>query len=311
MRGDDDSCCPTISADGRYVAFESLAGNLAPGDGNGICDTYLHDRVTGTTTLVSQTPGGLAGDDESYPASVSRDGRYVTFESLASDLVPGDTNDAFDMFVRDLVGGTTERASVTFAGLEGNSDSGEGGGDEGGRWVAFASLATNLVAAPDTNGNADVFVRGALQPCAPVTYCAAKINSLGCSPAIGSRGCPSAAATSGFHVEATQVRNRKSGLLFYGTSGRANLPFQGGTLCVSTPLKRTPVVNSGGSPAPHNSCNGVFSLDVNAFARGLLGGTPLPALTAPGTQVNCQWWGRDPAPGVTTLSDGLEYVVQP
>jgi hypothetical protein len=116
----------------------------------------------------------------------------------------------------------------------------------------------------------------------------------------------------GFLVRGVNVRNHKNGLLFYGTTGRSALPFQGGILCVKSPLKRTPSVNSGGTPAPANDCSGVFAIDMNAFAAGALGGNPAAALTVPGTVVDAQWWGRDPgfpAPNNTTLSDGLEYIV--
>ena len=145
-----------------------------------------------------------------------------------------------------------------------------------------------------------------------VTYCTAKTNSLGCVPAIGSIGTPSATAGSGFTVRGTNVRNNKNGLLFYGISGRAATPFQGGTLCVKSQVKRTPSTNSGGTPAPGSDCSGVYSLDMNLYAVGGLGGTPLPALTVSGTVVDCQWRGRDPgfaAPNNTTLSNGLEYTI--
>jgi hypothetical protein len=148
----------------------------------------------------------------------------------------------------------------------------------------------------------------------PVTYCTAKINSLGCTPAIGSTGAASATLTSGFTVKATSVRNNKNGLLFYGVNGRAALPFQAGYLCVASPIKRTVGTNSFGNPAPANDCSGIYSIDMNAFSHGALGGTPLPALTVVGTVVDCQWWGRDPgfaAPNNTTLSNGLEYIVCP
>jgi hypothetical protein len=145
-------------------------------------------------------------------------------------------------------------------------------------------------------------------------YCTAKINSLGCTPTIASTGFSSAGASSGFVVLCPNVRNNKSGLLFYGASGRATTPFQGGTLCVKSPIKRTPGVQSGGTPLPVNDCSGVYQLDMNAFAAGALGGNPLPALSVIGTQINTQFWGRDPgfpAPNNTTLTDGLEYLVGP
>jgi hypothetical protein len=145
----------------------------------------------------------------------------------------------------------------------------------------------------------------------PVVYCTAKTTSNGCVPAIGFSGAASASAGSGFAVRCTNVINKKNGLLVYGVNGWANTPFQNGTLCVASPIKRTIAVNSGGNPPP-NDCSGVFSIDMNAFAVGALGGTPLQALTVVGTVVDCQWWGRDPgfaAPNGTVLSAGLEYVI--
>jgi CHRD domain-containing protein len=148
----------------------------------------------------------------------------------------------------------------------------------------------------------------------PSTYCTAKMNSLGCLPAIGSTGTPSATAGSGFTVRGTNVRNNKPGLLFYGVNGGQAVPFTGGTLCIATPIKRTPGVNSGGTPAPANDCTGVYAFDMNCFAVGSCGGSPLAALTVAGTVVCCQYWGRDPgfaAPNNTTLTDALEYAIGP
>ncbi len=146
------------------------------------------------------------------------------------------------------------------------------------------------------------------------TYCTPKVNSLGCSPRIECFGSPSASATSGFTISARYVHNLKTGLLLHGVNGRASTVFQGGTLCENAPLKRTPPVTSGGSALPASDCSGVYSIDMNAFAHGLLGGTPLLALKTLGTTVDCQWWGRDqgfPVPNNSTLSDGLEYSVCP
>ena len=148
----------------------------------------------------------------------------------------------------------------------------------------------------------------------PTVYCTAKTNSLGCTPTISSTGAPFAANTSGFVVSGSQVRNNKNGLLFYGANtGQAATSFQGGTLCVKTPIKRTQAVNSGGNPLPANDCSGVYSIDMNAFAYQA--GPPIPpaVLQIAGTTMNVQFWGRDPgfsAPNNTTLTDGLEYIIQ-
>ena len=144
------------------------------------------------------------------------------------------------------------------------------------------------------------------------TYCTAKLNSLGCLPAISSSGVPSASATSGFSVTATPVRNKKPGILLYGVQGSAALAFSGGIQCVASP-RRTPLVNSNGSGVG-NDCSGLYSLDMNAFAHGVLGGSPDPALLIAGTEVCCQWWGRDPgfaAPNNTTLSNALRADIAP
>jgi len=151
-----------------------------------------------------------------------------------------------------------------------------------------------------------------LVPITTVVYCTAKLNSIGCLPAIGSTGAPSASLGSGFVVSGSNVRNQKQGLLLYSVSGRAATPFQGGTLCLAPSIKRSCGINSGGSALPASDCSGVYSLDMNAFAVGALGGHPLPALTVLGTLVDCQLWGRDPgfpAPQNTTLTDALEYSV--
>lgn len=144
----------------------------------------------------------------------------------------------------------------------------------------------------------------------PISYCVAKVNSLGCTPTIGSQGMPSANATNGFLVSCAQVRNNKPGLLLYGMQGRSTTPFQGGTLCVLPPIRRTIGLGSGGNPGPANDCSGFFAIDMNSFAAGLLGGSPAPELRQTGRTVDCQWWSRDPqAQFGSSLSDALEYVI--
>jgi len=146
------------------------------------------------------------------------------------------------------------------------------------------------------------------------TYCTAKVNSAGCLPRIAAIGIPSASAQAGFVVQADRVLNLKSGLLFYGVSGKASTPFAGGTLCVKAPVKRAVPVSSGGSPPPSVDCSGLYRLDLNAFASGQLGGSPASGLSVPGTTVYCQWYGRDPGypqPANVQLSDAVEYRVVP
>ena len=165
VEGNSTSSFPSISADGRYVAFSSYSSNLVPGDTNGQPDVFVHDRVTGTTVRASLSNGGQEANGGSQLPSISADGRYVAFASLASNLVAGDTNGSEDAFVRDLVLGTTERVSVATGGAE--ADAGTFTLENppmlsaDGRRVVFASASTNLVSG-DTNGEVDVFVHDRL-----------------------------------------------------------------------------------------------------------------------------------------------------
>jgi Tol biopolymer transport system component len=156
-QGDGHSNAPSISADGRYVAFHSGATNLVPTDTNNWYDVFVHDRQSGTTTRVSVSSAGGQGNGTSRWASISADGRYVAFNSSASNLVPGDTNDAYDVFVHDRQMGSTTRVSVSSAGAEGNGESEVPSISADGRYVGFESTAANLVPG-DTNGYYDVFV---------------------------------------------------------------------------------------------------------------------------------------------------------
>lgn len=156
--GGNYSTSPDLTPDGRYVAFASYATNLVQGDSNRVCDIFVHDRTTRTTSLASVSTAGAQGNGHSYAPSVSADGRYVAFYSWASNLVPGDTNRCPDAFVRDCVTGQTERVSVSNSGEQANAGSGGAVISADGRYVAFHSLASNLVSG-DVNGYCDVFAR--------------------------------------------------------------------------------------------------------------------------------------------------------
>ncbi len=155
--GNNSSANPSISADGRYVTFSSVATNLVDGDTNNVQDVFVHDRQTGVTERVSVSSDGTQGNGFSRDPSISGDGRYVAFSSVASNLVADDTNDVQDVFVHDRQTGLTERVSVDSDGAQANGYSGYPAITADGRQIAFESRATNLVEG-DTNGETDIFV---------------------------------------------------------------------------------------------------------------------------------------------------------
>ncbi len=166
IEGNLDSSQPSISADGRFVAFTSSASNLVTGDTNLRPDIFVRDRQTNQTTRVSVSSAGVQSNyiyTGSKNPAISADGRFVAFSSSANDLVTGDTNRGDDIFVRDRLTNQTTRVSVFSTGVETNrySTSFSPTISADGRFVAFVSNAKNLVIA-DTNNSADVFVRDRL-----------------------------------------------------------------------------------------------------------------------------------------------------
>jgi Tol biopolymer transport system component len=161
--GSDRSYYAAISADGRFVAFTSLADDLVPGDTNGCIDVFVRDRTLRTTQRVSLSSTGEqgSGHSSSLGLSISADGRFVAFESAADNLVPYDINGSVDVFVRDCLLGETECVSVSSAGEQGNWLSGWVDMSADGRYVVFQSWANNLDPL-DTNGGYDVFLHDRL-----------------------------------------------------------------------------------------------------------------------------------------------------
>lgn len=150
---------PSVSADGRYVAFASDATNLVAKDTNDFIDVFVRDRQTGRTTRVSVSSSGAQAVGASFAPAISANGRYVAFTSYAANLTAGDKNDATggsDVFVRDLVAGTTARISTPNRGGSANGESDFPTISADGRYVAFDSVATNLVSG-DENSHGDVF----------------------------------------------------------------------------------------------------------------------------------------------------------
>ena len=196
-QGSGESNEPSLSADGRLVAFVSFSSNLVPGDTNRWEDVFVHDRATGTTKRVSVDSRGAQGNSFSIEPSISGNGRFIAFRSDASNLVQGDTNRGHDVFIRDLQSQSTARVSVSSEGAQPacgrvyeSPCSWEPSLSADGRLVAFTSGAPNLVAR-DTNQDDDVFVRdrlGGLTTRVSVSSGGAQGNSSSYGPAISAEG---------------------------------------------------------------------------------------------------------------------------
>jgi hypothetical protein len=203
-------------------------------------DVFVRDRLNGTTEQVSVDSSGVQGDGDSDHPSISGDGRYVAFESWATDLVPGDTNGALDVFVRDRQSATTERMSVDSSGAQGNGESDSASISADGRFVAFHSFANDLVPG-DTNGFFDVFVHDR-NATSFTSLCDPGVDGVvGCpcaNPPSGSgRGCDNSAATGGATLSASGVTYLSMDSLVFTTSGEtpagASLVLQGTSLAAS------------------------------------------------------------------------------
>ncbi len=150
---------PALSADGRFIAFESGANNLIPGDGNGVSDIFVYDTWTGILERVSVSNSGMEANGASYCPTISDDGTLVAFTSDADNLVPNDLNGFADVFVHNRQTGVTERVNISSNGDEANGITLNApmiSGD--GRFVVFSSLATNLIP-NDSTFNEEMFVR--------------------------------------------------------------------------------------------------------------------------------------------------------
>ncbi len=157
-QGNGHSYNGTISPTGRFVVFQSSCGNFDAADPIvGSTNIYLRDVKKDTTRLASASSAGLLSDGYDAFPTVSRNGRFVVWESNATNLVEGDTNSKFDIFVRDMKAGVTTRVSVATDGTQGDADSLNPSVSDNGRWIAFDSSATNLVEG-DTNARQDCFL---------------------------------------------------------------------------------------------------------------------------------------------------------
>lgn len=314
LEGNAGSMRPSISPDGLFVAFESQASNLVNGDTNYQNDIFLRDLAGGFTHRISVSSTGGQGNMRSFEPQFSGNGRYVCFMSEATTMIPGDTNNFTDVFVRDLQAYQTLRVSRGRMTSQVQNHCRNARISSTGRFVVFENDANNLVL-DDFNGCSDVFRSDWLADTgyATVSYCESKTNSLGCLPTISGTGVASLTQSSGFVVRATNVLNQKNGMLAYSITGTASKSLFGGMLCIRAPIIRTPVANSGGSAVGMN-CTGVLDFDFNRYMAGGYGPQPPGPLLIPGTTVHCQWYSRDPgfpAPDNVSLSNALRFVIQP
>ncbi len=292
-QGNDRSENPSISADGRYVAFESYATNLVVGDSNSRADVFFHDRQGGTTERVSVASGGAQGNNGSFAATISVEGRYVAFYSYATNLVSGDTNGDYDVFVHDLQSGTTERMSVALSGAQGNADSSSPSISADGRCVAFESWANNLVGG-DTNDHVDVFLRDRGAEIG-TKYCTANANSTGASADLSASGSASSGAGD-LRLTSLPVPNQ-NGTFFHGANP-SQVPFGNGFLCTTGGLVRGVVVMGLGNAATYLYDNSDAKHSLAAFI---------------GSTRNFQHWFRDPAAGGAffNTSNAMAIVIVP
>ena len=175
----------SVSTDGRYVVFGSEANNLVAGDTNGAGDIFIKDIQTGVTSRVSTSSVEVQANDTSYGPSVSADGRYVVFASFASNLVAGDTNGFSDIFVKDTQTGTLSRVSTSSAGVQANCDNLAPAISADGRYVVFASNASNLAAGDTTNGT-DIYIKN--MQTGAISLISKGEGGSGCAPSINSNG---------------------------------------------------------------------------------------------------------------------------
>ncbi|NUP94696.1 MAG: PD40 domain-containing protein [Planctomycetaceae bacterium] len=292
-----------ISADARFAVMQhdAVIGNSSIMQMN----VYVRSLITGAMQCESLT---LAGDGAgAVNGTLSGDGSLVAFESSSPLLIQADTAGVRDIFVRNRVSGRTARVSGGSGALESNGHSYNAMLASDGGHVVFESDATNLVL-DDSNGMRDVFlVELALSELNIYTYCTSGTTVHGCVPSISSTGIPSASTPSGFNVIVNNLEGDRYGLLYYGFYSAAVpwAPSSTSFRCVSLPMQRTGVLESGGTAG---QCNGHLQIDFNAWLHAHPASLGSPFVS--GQVFHMQGWFRDPgAPKQTNLSNALRFAL--
>lgn len=247
-------------------------------------------------------PNGKPGWGTDQP-NLSKDGRYVVFESSVPDWTVGPL-DATNVHLHDTLLGVTS-VVTTFGPGTWTTDSGRAKISHDGKVVAFITSDPAFTTLPSNNHDYAIVRLCDVTP--GLTFCFPSRSPLGCLPSVTGSGTPSATAGAGHDLVVGDARNNQIGLIFYGTSGDQALPFGNGWQCVAGPLTRMAVQSTGGAPPPTEDCSGVLHTDFNAWVAG--GGDPA---LVPGTAVYVQSWSRDPSYGFgSLLSDATAFVLGP
>lgn len=294
-------------AGGSTVAINVRRLPLSP-DGSRVmgpvtCAQFTVDAGGGSTPVgMSAAPGGqiLVVVDTNSNATQPR---MVLFDPVTLASTP------FAWNGHAFAAATSAGAYSSFRGQAVILDT---GGDvlrafsQGGSGAGDVITTSTQISSPGSSGEVATLIEIPSAACGlnnVSTYCTAKLTSGGCTPQITTSGGPSISTSSGFVISAAQIEPQKFGLYFYGLSGPAAAPFQGGYLCVQPPTRRTPAQSSGGAA----SCSGAYAFDWNAWIAG--GADPLVTV---GAAIHGQFWFRDPSsPSTTGLSGGVAYTVCP
>jgi FG-GAP repeat len=293
---DGDALGWSIAISGDVVAVGAPYYNGAA-IGTGVA--YAFARAGGVWSQEAiLEPVGLGGGQRAG-WSIAADGAFALV-GVPDDPVPGSTGGGSARLFRRAGTSWSEETKIAHDAARGNL--GISVSISGDRVIAGAPF-DSLGLPVGGQGSAYVF---RLQN-TPEIYCTAKTNSKGCQPTINFSGVSSASSAGAFLITAQNVINNKLGYLMYGYTMENNA-FQGGVLCIASPILRSPVLTSSGNPPP-DDCSGSFSFDFN----DLIQGGSNPALVA-GADVFAEWWSRDPALGTSSpvsLSNAIHFAIQP
>lgn len=294
---DGISIAPAISADGRFVAFQSSAERLVTGKPFCCNDILRWDRLTGTIEPVCLTFWGFASTRPSFRARISANGRYVAF--LTDDVtLTGQVMQGWNGIWKDMETGATVNLNVDPHGEPGNFGILDLAISGDGRVTAFVSSANNLL--PGTQYGGHAYARACTVP-SPTVYCYPSKVTGGCKALMGFQGVPSASGGSGFMLNAQGMDAQQPAVLFYGVGATWGKPLFNGRLCLRPPVVRAHITSSGGSTI----CGGTLSMDFNAWIA-----SGVDPRLVPGQPVYAQVWHRNSI-GASQLSDAVAFVVGP